>query len=149
MANAEIGLIGLGVMGSNLALNIAEKGHRIAVYNRTTSKAEEFLAENPGKNIKVGKRPRRMAITPDGKELWVTNELDASVSIVATASHEVTATLKFEVKGARKEDITPVGITMTRDGKRAFVALGKANHVAFVDVAARKVTDQVLVGKRA
>lgn len=101
------------------------------------------------KNIKVGKRPRRMAITPDGKELWVTNELDASVSIVATASHDVIATLKFEVKGARKEDITPVGITMARDGKRAFVALGKANHVAFVDVAARKVTDQVLVGKRA
>lgn len=101
------------------------------------------------KNVKVGKRPRRMAITPDGKELWVTNELDASVSIVAVASHEVTTTLKFEVKGARKEDITPVGITMTRDGKRAFVALGKANHVAFVDVAARKVTDQVLVGKRA
>ena len=32
---AEIGLIGLGVMGSNLALNIAEKGHRIAVFNRT------------------------------------------------------------------------------------------------------------------
>jgi DNA-binding beta-propeller fold protein YncE len=38
---------------------------------------------------------------------------------------------------------------MTRDGKRAFVGLGKANHVAFVDVASRKVTDLVLVGKRA
>lgn len=101
------------------------------------------------KNIKVGKRPRRMAITPDGKELWVTNELGASVSIVSTATHEVTSTLDFEVKGARKEDITPVGITMTSDGKRAFVALGKANHVAFVDVAGRKVTNLVLVGKRA
>jgi len=101
------------------------------------------------KNVKVGKRPRRMAITPDGKELWVTSELDASVSIVSTADHSVTASIKFEVKGARAEDITPVGIQMTRDGKRAFVALGKANHVAFVDVAARKVTDLVLVGKRA
>jgi YVTN family beta-propeller protein len=38
---------------------------------------------------------------------------------------------------------------MTRDGKRAFVGLGRANHVAFVDVAARKVTELVLVGKRA
>jgi len=38
---------------------------------------------------------------------------------------------------------------MSKDGKRAFVALGQANHVAFVDVAARKVTDLVLVGKRA
>jgi PQQ-dependent catabolism-associated beta-propeller protein len=101
------------------------------------------------KNVKVGKRPRRMAITPDGKELWVTNELDAGVSIVSTADHSVVGTLKFQVKGARAEDITPVGIQMTRDGKRAFVALGKANHVAFVDVATRKVTDLVLVGKRA
>jgi PQQ-dependent catabolism-associated beta-propeller protein len=101
------------------------------------------------KNVKVGKRPRRMAITPNGKELWVTNELDASVSIVNTADHTVAATLKFEVKGTRAEDITPVGIVMTRDGKRAFVSLGKANHVAFIDVTARKVTDLVLVGKRA
>ena len=101
------------------------------------------------KNIKAGKRPRRMAITADGRELWVTNELDASVSIISTASHEVVSTLKFEVKGARAEDITPVGIQMSRDGRRAFVALGRANHVAFVDVPARKVTNLVLVGKRA
>ena len=101
------------------------------------------------KNITVGKRPRRMAITPDGKELWVTCELDSGVTIVSTADNSVLATLKFEVKGARAQDITPVGIQMTRDGKRAFVALGRANHVAFVDVAARKVTDLVLVGKRA
>ncbi len=101
------------------------------------------------KNVKVGKRPRRMAITPDGKELWVTNELDASVSIVSTADHSVIGSIKFAVKGARAEDISPVGITMTRDGKRAFVSLGKANHVAFVDVPGRKVTDLVLVGKRA
>lgn len=100
-------------------------------------------------NIKVGKRPRRMAITPDGKELWVTCEIDAGVTIVSTATHAVLASLKFEVKGARAQDITPVGIALSRDGKRAFVALGRANHVAFVDVAARKVTDLVLVGKRA
>ncbi len=41
---AEIGLIGLGVMGANLALNIAEKGFRIAVYNRTWSTTEKFMA---------------------------------------------------------------------------------------------------------
>jgi 6-phosphogluconate dehydrogenase len=42
---ADIGLIGLGVMGANLALNIAEKGFRIAVYNRTWTTAEKFLAD--------------------------------------------------------------------------------------------------------
>lgn len=101
------------------------------------------------KNIKVGKRPRRMGFAADGAELWVTNELDASLSIVATKDHNVTHTLRFEVPGARAADITPVGIAITRDGLQAFVGLGRANHVAFVDVRARKVTQLVLAGKRA
>ncbi|HVK91295.1 MAG TPA: NAD(P)-binding domain-containing protein, partial [Mycoplana sp.] len=42
MEQAEIGLIGLGVMGSNLALNIAEKGNRIAVFNLTPDRTSEF-----------------------------------------------------------------------------------------------------------
>ena len=45
MAKAEIGLIGLGVMGSNLALNIAEKGHPIAVFNRTAARTGLFFEE--------------------------------------------------------------------------------------------------------
>lgn len=42
MTTAEIGLIGLGVMGANLALNIAEKGFPIAVYNRTAETTRKF-----------------------------------------------------------------------------------------------------------
>ena len=45
MATAEIGLVGLGTMGSALALNIAEKGFSIAVWNRTASKTHDFVAE--------------------------------------------------------------------------------------------------------
>ncbi len=45
MAKARIGLIGLGVMGANLALNIAEKGFPVAVHNRTTERIPEFIAE--------------------------------------------------------------------------------------------------------
>jgi len=46
-ATSEIGLIGLAVMGQNLALNIADHGFQISVYNRTTSKMTDFVAENP------------------------------------------------------------------------------------------------------
>jgi 6-phosphogluconate dehydrogenase len=46
-ASADVGLIGLAVMGENLALNIADHGYRIAVYNRTTSVMEKFVAEHP------------------------------------------------------------------------------------------------------
>lgn len=40
-----IGLIGLGVMGQNLALNIARKGYAVSVYNRTASRTEAFISE--------------------------------------------------------------------------------------------------------
>jgi 6-phosphogluconate dehydrogenase len=42
---AQIGLIGLGVMGANLALNMAEKGFTVAVYNRTAEKTDAFMAQ--------------------------------------------------------------------------------------------------------
>lgn len=42
MSSAEIGLIGLGTMGAALALNIAEKGFPIAVWNRTTAVTHQF-----------------------------------------------------------------------------------------------------------
>lgn len=45
---SDIGLIGLAVMGQNLALNIADHGFRISVYNRTTATMEKFVAENTG-----------------------------------------------------------------------------------------------------
>ena len=45
--SSEIGLIGLAVMGQNLALNIADHGFKISVYNRTASKMESFVAANP------------------------------------------------------------------------------------------------------
>ncbi len=45
MANAHIGLIGLGVMGRNLALNLVDNGYTVAVYNRTRKTTDGFLAE--------------------------------------------------------------------------------------------------------
>lgn len=42
---ARIGLVGLGVMGANLSLNIADNGFDIAVYNRSTDKVDDFVAD--------------------------------------------------------------------------------------------------------
>ena len=41
---SEIGLVGLGTMGAALSLNIAEKGFPVAVFNRTGSVTEAFVA---------------------------------------------------------------------------------------------------------
>ena len=49
---ADIGLIGLAVMGENLVLNIEQQGFHVAVYNRTTDKVEKFINGRAlGKNI--------------------------------------------------------------------------------------------------
>ncbi|HAY83141.1 MAG TPA: phosphogluconate dehydrogenase (NADP(+)-dependent, decarboxylating), partial [Planctomycetaceae bacterium] len=48
----DFGLIGLAVMGENLALNVESRGNRVAVYNRTTSKVDEFIqGRAAGKNF--------------------------------------------------------------------------------------------------
>jgi 6-phosphogluconate dehydrogenase len=73
MSQADIGLIGLAVMGENLVLNMANHGFTVAVYNRTTSRVDEFIAgrakgksiigtHSPEDLIKNLKRPRRVMI---------------------------------------------------------------------------------------
>jgi PQQ-dependent catabolism-associated beta-propeller protein len=99
------------------------------------------------KDIPVGKRPRRFLLV--GPELWVTSELDGSVSIIRTSDHTVQATVPFKPQGMRSEDVTPVGMALSPDGKTAYVGLGRANHVGVVDVASRQVKAYVLVGRRA
>ena len=52
MSNCDFGLIGLAVMGENLALNVESRGYRVAVYNRTTQKVDDFIAGRAaGKNF--------------------------------------------------------------------------------------------------
>ena len=43
--SCDIGLVGLGVMGKNFALNMADKGFRVGVYNRTEEKTRRFMKE--------------------------------------------------------------------------------------------------------
>ena len=45
MEKADIGLIGLGVMGQNLALNLADKGWKVVVWNRTVPGKEENVVD--------------------------------------------------------------------------------------------------------
>jgi 6-phosphogluconate dehydrogenase len=72
-ARADIGLIGLAVMGQNLVLNMDDHGFTVAVYNRTSSKVADFI-NNEAKGTKVIgtygieelvrtlKRPRRVML---------------------------------------------------------------------------------------
>ena len=51
-ASCDIGLIGLAVMGQNLVLNMNDHGFKVAVFNRTVSKVDDFIA-NEAKGTQV------------------------------------------------------------------------------------------------
>lgn len=48
---AQIGVIGMAVMGKNLALNIESKGYQVAIYNRTTERTKRVIEEHPQKSL--------------------------------------------------------------------------------------------------
>ncbi|MGQ5524030.1 NADP-dependent phosphogluconate dehydrogenase [Chitinimonas sp. PSY-7] len=52
MPKQKIGVIGMAVMGRNLALNIESRGHTVSIYNRSADKTEAVIAENPGKQLR-------------------------------------------------------------------------------------------------
>jgi 6-phosphogluconate dehydrogenase len=71
--SCDIGLIGLAVMGQNLVLNMNDHGYRVAVFNRTVSKVDDFLADEAKGTKVVGahsieeltaalKKPRRVML---------------------------------------------------------------------------------------
>lgn len=46
MSKQQIGVVGMAVMGRNLALNIESRGYTVSVFNRSREKTEEVIAEN-------------------------------------------------------------------------------------------------------
>lgn len=51
MSKQQIGVVGMAVMGKNLALNIESRGYTVSIYNRTSSKTDDVISENPNKNL--------------------------------------------------------------------------------------------------
>lgn len=138
------------VGGEPEGVRVSADGKTVYVTSEVASVVHvvDVAARKVVKNIPVGKRPRRLLLTGQG-ELWVTNELSASVSIIRISDYSVQNNVLFKLPGMRAEDITPVGMVLAPDNKTVYVGLGRANHVAAVDVASRQIKAVALVGKRA
>lgn len=92
-------------------------------------------------------RPRRVALL--GDKLWVSSEMGSRVEIFSTDTLNKIDEVIFAPKGFRSEQLTPVDILFDQTGTLAFVALGAANHVAFVNVKTLEIEKYILVGRRA
>jgi PQQ-dependent catabolism-associated beta-propeller protein len=98
--------------------------------------------------VLVDARPRFAEFKRDGSELWVSSEIGGTVTVIDPAKHVVKKKITFAIPGLRKEAIQAVGINITSDGKRGFVALGPANRVAVIDGVTHEVQKYLLVGQR-
>jgi YVTN family beta-propeller protein len=99
-------------------------------------------------NILVDTRPRVAQVSADNQQIWVSSELRGSVSIYDAKSRAPLAKIPFEVPGVPRELVQAVGIQLSPDGSRAYVALGPANRVAEIDAKTFKVVRTYLVGQR-
>jgi YVTN family beta-propeller protein len=78
----------------------------------------------------------------------VSSEIGGTVSVIDDKSREIKHKIKFEIPGVVAEAIQPVGVRITKDGKKAFVALGPSNRVAMINAETYEVEKYILVGQR-
>jgi len=126
--------------------------------------------------IPVGRGSEGFDVSPDGKEAWVANAQDGTVSVIDLEAKKVTATLAANVRGANRLKFTPDGkrvlitaqsalvvldaathgevkrlaevhgsggIQMQPDGARAYVACGRDNQVAVIDLKTLEMVGKV------
>lgn len=89
--------------------------------------------------VGVGRGDEGFDVSPDGKEIWVANAQDGTVSIVDVASKKVTRTLDASVKGANR-------LKFTLDGKRVFISSLGGGDLVILDAATGKDVKRVKIG---
>ncbi|MDT1062706.1 YVTN family beta-propeller repeat protein [Paracoccus sp. CPCC 101403] len=99
-------------------------------------------------NVLVDSRPRFAQFNSAGTKLYVSAEIGGTVTVIDPAAQSVEKKITFEIPGVLPEAIQPVGIRVTNDGKKVFVALGPANRVAVINGETDEVEDYLLVGQR-
>ncbi len=92
--------------------------------------------------VPVGRGPEGFDVSPGGKEIWVANSADGTVSILDPAQKKVTQTLNAEVRGANR-------LKFALDGKLVFISTLGGPDVTILDAATRQVVKRVKVGRGA
>ncbi|MFZ0199930.1 MAG: YncE family protein [Candidatus Sulfotelmatobacter sp.] len=92
--------------------------------------------------VPVGRESEGFDVSPDGKEIWVANADDGTVSIINVASKKVIDTLAANVKGANRLKFTP-------DGKLVFISSLSKPDIAVFDGVTRKEMKRIKVGEGA
>jgi YVTN family beta-propeller protein len=89
--------------------------------------------------VRVGNGSEGFDVSSDGKEIWVANAEEGTVSIIDVASKQVTQTLAADVAGANRLKFTPAG-------KLALISTLRGSDVTVIDAVTRKTVTRIAVG---
>jgi YVTN family beta-propeller protein len=92
--------------------------------------------------VNVGPRGEGFDVSPNGKEVWVANAGDGTVSVIDVAAKKVSETLAVEVNGANRLKFTP-------DGKHVLISTLSGPNLTVLDAATRRVVKRVSIGQGA
>jgi 3-hydroxyisobutyrate dehydrogenase-like beta-hydroxyacid dehydrogenase len=113
----SVGFLGLGIMGSRMAANLQHKGFEVAVWTRTSGKAEAWAAEHPGATVAA--TPREAA---EGADLVISMVVDgAQVDAILLGEDGAAAgaqpgTLFVDMSTIAPEDARRIGATLSDQG---------------------------------
>ncbi|MDR2465654.1 MAG: NADP-dependent phosphogluconate dehydrogenase [Streptococcaceae bacterium] len=96
MSKANFGVVGMAVMGKNLAMNIESRGYTVAIFNRTASKTEEVVKEHPERNF---------IPTYSIEEFVQTIETPRRIMLMVQAGHATDATIQSLLPYLSKGDV--------------------------------------------
>ncbi len=89
--------------------------------------------------IPVGKGPEGFAISPDGKEAWIGNGRDGTISILELAQKKVVGTIQANLPGINRVKFTP-------DGRLVFISSVRSPNLKIYDAASRKLIREIPIG---
>jgi YVTN family beta-propeller protein len=88
--------------------------------------------------LKSGLRPRAVAFTEDGVTAFITNENDATVTVVDAVRHTVSTRVRLPQAAGATIPPRPMGAVISPDGTVLYVSLGRAQSIAVIDIKGRK-----------
>ncbi len=84
--------------------------------------------------VKTEPRPRAIGFTPDGATALISNEMGASITVVDARTHREQSLIKIPNATGEVAPSRPMGVSVSADGKLAFVTLGRTRAVAVLDL---------------
>jgi YVTN family beta-propeller protein len=120
--------------GGSVVWITGETDHNLTLLDTKTGKVMGKVA--------VGKRPRDLAFNKDGTRAYATSEIDGTVWVIDVPSRKTVKVIRLP------KDSKPMGVVVSPDDKRVYVANGRGGTVSAIDAATNAVIRSVPVGQR-